>query len=157
MTSQTMSKLIGMHEIGKEKASEFFIDSDKWLFTTIDEYSEVPSEDDETNYRLMPISSYNGSDKLLNQKGKYTMISSNKNILLLNSNGKFGCLQGRDDNEEFAQPLCAYRAYNLNQNVNHSEESGVQDESESLYDLSESSVSGCLRSYISSARSMDEE
>jgi hypothetical protein len=151
-TTQTIVQLAAQHSLNKQNCNEFFIDSDKCINTTIDEFTDIPCELEEAVGRAIPSAKYNGSDKLRNHKGHITDFGSDKSIVSLNSDNQSSRNLAEEDSEAFAEPLCAFRRH-MPEYVNHSGLVQEDDESSDIYNLSESSVSESIESFLSSARS----
>lgn len=138
---------------GELKWAEFFNDSDKHLFSTIEDDFDVPSEMEEHSNSILPCSKYNGSELLISQKGHIKPFDSDKTILSLNVDSQKSINFDEHGHEDYSVPLCAHRgeipdSINRPDDINQS----VSDEDE-LYELSESSVFESIQSILSSRRS----
>ena len=155
-TNKTIVQLAELHNVGKAKDLEFYVNSDKFLETTIDEYSEIPCEHEESVGRALPSTKYNHSDKLLCQKGQVKEYLSDKTIVSLNSDGQSTVSIGQDGIEDFSKPLCAHRKYQPSDWNQYDSDNDASEESDDIFDLSESCASELFDNLISSRRSSSE-
>ena len=151
-TNNSIALLADNNMVKKQNSNDFFIDSDKCIYTTIDDCAEVPCEMQEAACKAIPMAQYNRADKLLSQKGHVEDFGSDKSIVSLNSDNQSSRNLESEDADQFAQPLCAFRRY-AQKPINQLNDIQYDDDSSDIFALSESSVSESMHSLLSMSES----